>query len=177
MEKVENGMFVSVEYKGTLKNGEMFDTSEGRQPLEVAMGAGQMIKGFEAELLDLSLNDKKTFTISPEEAYGQRDENQMHSFDRSEVPPEMNPQIGQTIALSSPDGQQIPAMISQVDDEKVTVDLNHPLAGESLTFEIEVVGISNTPTQSQEGCGCDSGCDTEAGGDCSSGGCSSGGCS
>jgi len=134
MEKVENGMFVSVEYKGTLKNGEMFDTSEGRQPLEVAMGAGQMIKGFEAALLGLSLNDKKTFTINPEEAYGQRDENQMHSFNRSEVPPEMNPQVGQTIALSSPDGQQIPAMISQVDDDKVTVDLNHPLAGISSPF-------------------------------------------
>jgi len=172
-------MFVSVEYKGTLKNGEMFDTSEERQPLEVAMGAGQMIKGFEAEVLGLSLNDKKTFTIDPEEAYGQRDENQIHSFDRSEVPPEMNPQVGQTIALSSPDGQQIPARISQVDDEKVTVDLNHPLAGESLTFEIEVVGISSTPTQSQEGCGCgcDSECDTESGGDCSSDGCSSGRCS
>ncbi len=174
MEKVENGMFVSVEYTGTLNNGEIFDTSNGRQPLEVAMGAGQMVKGFEAALLGLSLNERKTFTIEPEDAYGYRDENQVHAFARSEVPPEMNPQVGQTIALSTEDGQQIPALITQVDDEKVTVDLNHPLAGESLTFEIEVIGISSTPTQTQAGCGCgcDSACDSESDGGCSSGGCS-----
>jgi peptidylprolyl isomerase len=158
MEKVEKDLFVSVDYKGTLANGEVFDSSEGRPPLEVQMGAGQLIKGFEDALAGMSINEKKTFTIAPEEAYGLRDEDNTHSFDRKDIPPEMNPSVGQVVGLSSADGGQIPAKVTHVDDEKVIVDLNHPLAGESLTFAIEVVGISASPTQAH-GCaegGCES---------------------
>ena len=162
MEKVENGLFVSVDYKGTLQNGEVFDTSHGRQPLEVEMGAGQLIKGFERELLGMSLNEKKTFTVEVEDAYGQRDESLTHSFARADIPPEFDPQVGQTVALSGPQGQQIPARIVRVDDENVDVDMNHPLAGEALNFEIEVVGISSKPTQEtskcESGCNCSSDC-------------------
>ena len=75
MEKVENGIFVSVDYKGTLEDGQVFDTSHGRQPLEIQMGAGQLIKGFENELMGMALNEKKVFTLAPDDAYGQRDEN------------------------------------------------------------------------------------------------------
>ncbi len=153
MQKVENGLFISVHYTGTLDNGDVFDSSEGRPPLEIQMGAGQLIKGFEAALADMRLNEKKTFTLSPEEAYGLRDDERMHSFARSDVPPGMDPQVGQAIALTTPDGQQIPARIATVDDEQVTVDLNHPLAGQALTFDIEVVGISPTATQQHAGCG------------------------
>ena len=161
MEKVENGSFVSVDYKGILENGQVFDTSYGRRPIEIQMGAGQLIKGFENELMGMALNEKKVFTLSPEDAYGQRDEDQTHSFPRSEVPPEMNPRVGMTIGLSNPEGQQVPARIVYLDDEKLTLDLNHPLAGKSLTFEIEVVGISTTPTQKPISCG--SGCDCSSG--------------
>jgi peptidylprolyl isomerase len=156
MEKVENGHFVSVHYKGTLQSGEVFDTSEGRHPLEVEMGAGQIIPGFEEALMGMSLNEKKVFTLDPEDAYGQKDESLTHSFPRADVPAEINPEVGQTLALSSPEGRQFPAMITEVDDEKVVVDLNHPLAGETLTFDIRVVGISATATQDPAGCG--SGC-------------------
>lgn len=159
MQKVENGLFISVHYKGTLDDGRVFDTSEGRPPLEVQMGAGQLIQGFEAALADMALNESKIFTLTPEEAYGPRDDKRMHRFARADVPPEMDPQIGQAIALTTPDGKQVPARIAQVDDEQVTVDLNHPLAGQALTFNIEVVGISPTATQQQAGCGgcnCDS---------------------
>ena len=161
MQKVENGMFVSVHYTGTLDNGDQFDTSQGRPPLEFKAGAGQMIKGFDAQVLGMSLNEKKTFTLAPEEAYGERNEEYMHEFPRSEMPAEINPEVGQTLALTSPEGQHIPARVAAVDDEKVTVDLNHPLAGQSLTFQVEVVGISDTPTQAPAGCGgdCSSGCD------------------
>ncbi|MFZ7126889.1 MAG: FKBP-type peptidyl-prolyl cis-trans isomerase [Desulfobacterales bacterium] len=161
MQRVENGMFVSVEYTGTLGNGETFDSSRGRQPLEVEMGAGQLISGFEAALMGMSLNEKKVFTLEPKDAYGPRDENHCHDFAKSEIPPQMKPEVGQTVALTTPQGQQIPARITHVDDERVTVDLNHPLAGEALTFEIEVVGISKTPNQAPVGCGCgaeESGC-------------------
>lgn len=164
MEKVENGMFVSVDYKGSLGNGEVFDSSYGRQPLEIQMGAGQLIKGFENELLGMAVNEKKVFTLNPEDAYGQRDENLTQSFARSEVPAEMNPKIGMTVGLHTPEGRQVPAQITHVDDDKLTLDLNHPLAGESLTFEIEVVGISDTPTQTPMGCG--SGCDCSSGCEC-----------
>lgn len=157
MEKVKNGMFVSVDYKGTLQNGEVFDTSQGRRPLEVEMGAGQLIKGFEDALLDMSLHEKKIFTLSSEEAYGERDESLTNAFPRTDVPPEMNLELGQTVLLTTPEGRQIPAQVVQMDDEQVIVDLNHPLAGESLTFEVEVVGISSTPTQPATGCDC--GCD------------------
>jgi len=162
VEKVENGMFVSVDYKGSLGNGEVFDSSYGRQPLEIH--AGQLIKGFENELLGMAVKEKKVFTLDPEDAYGQRDENLTQSFARSEVPAEMNPKIGMTVGLYTPDGHQVPARITHVDDDKLTLDLNHPLAGESLTFEIEVVDISDTPTQTQMGCG--SGCDCSSGCEC-----------
>ena len=153
MEKVENGMFVSVHYKGTLQNGDVFDTSEDRNPLEVQMGAGQLSPGLEKALAGMSLNEKKVLTIEPEEAYGHVDKSLTHSVPKSDVPPEINPEVGQIVALTSPEGQQVPAQIIEVDDEKVVLDLNHPLAGETLTFDIEVVGISKTPTQDHTGCG------------------------
>ena len=107
MEKVESGLFVSVEYTGTLDNGEVFDSSKGRQPLEVQMGAGNLIPGFESALMGMAINEAKTFTLSPEEAYGQRDENRMHEFPKSEIPEGASPQVGQTLMLSTPQGQQI----------------------------------------------------------------------
>ena len=161
MEKVENGLFVSVDYKGSLQNGEVFDTSQGRQPLEIQLGAGHLIEGFEKELMGMAVNEKKVFTLQLEDAYGLKDEKLTQSFARSDVPPEMNPKVGMTVGLHTPEGQQVPARITHVDDEKVTLDLNHPLAGESLTFEIEVKGISSTPTQAPTACG--SGCDCSSG--------------
>ncbi|MFW6283762.1 MAG: FKBP-type peptidyl-prolyl cis-trans isomerase [Desulfosalsimonas sp.] len=164
MQKVENGKFVTVNYKGTLDSGEVFDTSDESQPMEVMVGAGQVIQGFEQALLGMGVNEKKTFTLEPDQAYGHRDEEQLHTFSREEVPPEMNPQVGDVIGLQTPDGQQIPAKIAQADDEKVVVDLNHPLAGQNLNFEIEVKAINDEPTQQMQpgcdagGCDCSSGC-------------------
>ena len=161
MQKVESGLFVSIDYTGTLEGGEVFDTSEGRQPLEVHMGAGRLIPGFESALMGMSLNESKTFTLSPDEAYGERDDNRMVDFPRADVPEGMTPVVGQTLMLNTPQGQQLPARVDSVDDEKVVFDLNHPLAGQSLTFAIKVVGISETATQQHAGCGSDcasSGC-------------------
>jgi peptidylprolyl isomerase len=145
---------------GTLANGEIFDSSKNRQPLEVHMGAGQMIPGFEKALLGMTINEKKTFTLEADDAYGSRDEELMRNFPRSSTPPGAVPEVGQIVALQTPDGQQIPAKIVKVDDQNITLDMNHPLAGEPLTFEVEVVGISDTPTQSVEDCGdgCGDGC-------------------
>lgn len=172
MTTVENGLFVQVAYKGTLGNGEVFDTSEGRAPLEVHMGEGQMIPGFEAALMGMAVNEKKTFTLEPDDAYGHRNDELTHTFQRSEIPPEATPETGQTILLSTPDGRQVPAQVIEVTDEKVVVDLNHPLADQSLTFDIEIVGITDAPTQQPVG-GCDCGCDqTQCGSGCEGGQCS-----
>jgi len=168
VEKVENGMFVSVDYTGTLDNGEVFDSSEGRPPLEVQMGSGSVIPGFESALIGMSLNETKTVTLGPEEAYGHRDESLMHDFPRSDIPDGMEPEVGQVLMLSTPQGQQVPARVDSIDAEKVTFDLNHPLAGNSLTFKIKVIGISETATQQQHGC--DTNC-SSSGCDCGDGGC------
>jgi peptidylprolyl isomerase len=163
LEKVENGNYVSVEYTGTLGTGEVFDSSQGRQPLEVHMGAGQMIKGFEVQLMGMALNEKKVFTLQPEDAYGTKSAELTQSIPRSEIPSDMDVQVGMILGLITPQGNQVPARIVQLDDESLTMDLNHPLAGESLTFEIEVVGISDTPTQESRDChsGCDCSCGCE----------------
>ena len=164
MEKVTTGLFVSIDYKGSLQSGDVFDTSYGRQPLEVKIGGGQLVKGFEKELMGMSLNEKKTFTLEPEDAYGQRDENLVRQIPRTDFPPEVKPQVGMTVGLQGLEDHPVPAQIVQIEDDNVTLDLNHPLAGETLTFEIEVVGISDTQTQIPAGCGC--GCDGSAGKPC-----------
>ena len=161
MQKVENGIFVSVTYTGTLDNGDVFDSSEGRLPLEFQTGAGQLIKGFEDAVMGMSINEKKEFTLKPEDAYGMRDDNRMHDFPRSELPADVEPKVGDTMTFSSAEGQQIPARLIKMNDETLTFDLNHPLAGESLTFAIEVVSLSSTPTQEPKGCG--SGCNCSSG--------------
>ena len=170
MDKVTDGFFISVDYTGTLENGDVFDTSKGREPLEFKMGEGRMITGFESAVAGMSLNETKVFTLEPEDAYGHRDEERTLTFQRSELPPQLEPKVGQPIGMTSPDGQQFPALIVGVDDAQVTVDLNHPLAGEKLTFDIKVVGISENATQSAGcGCGCDCSEESHGGSDCGDG--------
>lgn len=141
MKIIEKDNVVQVHYTGTLADGETFDSSQGREPLKITMGQGQLISGFEDALMGMAVNEKKTFTLEPEQAYGQRDEEAVRAFPRAQIPPEIDVQIGQILALSNSQGEQIPAKVIELDGENVTLDLNHPLAGQSLTFDIEVVGI------------------------------------
>jgi peptidylprolyl isomerase len=147
MKKVENGHFVKVDYTGTLENGETFDSSRGGHPIEVQIGAGGVIKGFEDALMGMAEKESKTFTLSPEEAYGHRRDDMEQTFSRTELPQGFDPQVGQVLALQNPQGGQIPATVKHADDEKIMVDLNHPLAGKSLTFDIEVVEINDESSQ------------------------------
>jgi peptidylprolyl isomerase len=142
MKTIEKDNVIQVHYTGTLADGEVFDSSQGRDPLEITMGHGQLIRGFEEALIGMALNEKKTFTLEPEQAYGQRNEESVRAFPRAQIPPEIDVQLGQVLALSNSQGQQIPAKVIELDEENVTLDLNHPLAGQSLTFDIEVVGIT-----------------------------------
>jgi peptidylprolyl isomerase len=146
MKKVEKGHFVKVNYTGKLDNGDVFDTNVNTQPLEVEMGAGGIIKGFEDALLGMAEQEKKTFKLSPNEAYGERDDKLEQSFMRSALPDNFDPKLGEVVALQTPQGQPFPAKVKHTDDEKITFDLNHPLAGQSLTFEIEIMEINNEST-------------------------------
>ena len=147
MEKVEIGKYVSVHYTGTLSDGEIFDSSQGRAPLTVKIGAGQLIAGFEAALMGMSVGENKTFTLDPDQAYGVRDENLTKSFERNRIPDDVKPEVGQTIALQNSQGGRVPARVTAIDDHTITVDLNHPMAGKALTFTIEVMTVSDQPVE------------------------------
>ncbi len=146
MKRVENGHFVKVDYTGTLENGDTFDSSRNSHPIEVEVGKGRVIKGFEDALIGMAENEKKTFTCSPKEAYGHRNESLEQSFMRSELPQGFDPQVGQVLAVRNPQGGQFPARVKHTDDEKITMDLNHPLAGKTLTFDIQVLEINDEPS-------------------------------
>jgi peptidylprolyl isomerase len=149
MKKVQEGDFVTVHYTGKLSNGEVFDTSQGRQPLEVQVGAGTVIPGFDEALRGMEENETKNFTIEPEKAYGRHDENLQRSFQRSELPEGLDPKVGDTLALKTPTGEQVPVWVAEADEHEITIDMNHPLAGKTLNFEIQVVTVSDKPTQPQ----------------------------
>ena len=132
---------VRVHYTGKLTNGEQFDSSAGREPLEFTVGAGQMIAGFDAAVNGMELNEKKTINLPPDQAYGERDEKLFFRAGLNQFPPGMNPEIGQKVMATIEVGQQVPATIIEKDESTVLLDANHELAGKELVFEIELVEI------------------------------------
>ncbi len=158
MEKVKNGDYVQVHYSGTLEDDTLFDTSEGRSPLEFQVGTPGIIKGFNDAVMDMALNEEKQFTLTPDEAYGPVQEEAKREFP-TEMLGDMKVEVGQELRFNSPHGP-VPGKVLAIDADKFTVDFNHPLAGKSLHFKIKVVGISDQPTQT--GCSCGSTCDPGA---------------
>lgn len=142
MSVIKDGDTVKVHYKGSLDNGEVFDSSEGRDPLEFTMGTGQLIPGFEKAVLGLKVGDSTTANIPSAEAYGESNPQMIVEVEKSQLPPDLEAQVGTQLQLNQPNGQAIPVLITKVEDEKVTLDANHPLAGKDLTFDIEVVEIA-----------------------------------
>ena len=144
MQTAKEGDKVKVHYHGKLRSGETFDSSQGREPLEFTLGTGQVIKGFDEGVKGMNVGDKKTVEINAGDAYGEKDERNVIEFPKEQFPPEMNPQPGMQLMLNSGDGQQIPVMVTEVKENSVILDANHPLAGQDLIFDIELVEI--TPT-------------------------------
>ncbi len=137
---VANGDTVSVHYVGTLDDGTQFDTSrKNDEPLVTTVGAGEVIKGFEEALIGMEKGETKTIHLSAEDAYGERAEEAVTTVPRNMFPEDAEPQLGGMVGVKLPDGNVAPARITAVTDEEITLDLNHPLAGERLTFELEVV--------------------------------------
>ena len=142
MAQVKNGDVVKVHYTGKLASGEQFDSSEGREPLEFKVGAGQMIKGFDAALPGMTKGDKKTINITPEDGYGPRSEEAIIEFPKENVPADMKLEPGMALTLSNQQGQPVPVVVVDVKEDVIVLDANHFLAGQELIFDIELVEIA-----------------------------------
>ncbi len=141
MTQAKSGDTVRIHYTGTLDDGTQFDSSAGRDPLEFALGGGQVIPGFDNAVDGMAVGDSKTVTIPAEEAYGERHEQLVQQVSRSALPDEITPEVGMQLQSQSPEGQVMMLVVTEVEDESITVDANHPLAGQALTFDIELVEI------------------------------------
>lgn len=139
--KVKKNDTIRVHYKGTLTDGQLFDSSEGRDPLEFTVGSGQVIPGFDNAVMDMEVGEEKSFNIPSDEAYGGHDERLIQQVGRDQLPADLKPEVGMMLSSTLPNGEQIPVKVTEVADESITIDANHPLAGEDLTFEIKLVEI------------------------------------
>ena len=139
--EVKKGSKVKIHYTGTLDNGQVFDSSEGRDSLEFEAGTGKVIKGFDAAVVGMKKDEEKEVKLKPEDAYGERNDQLKQKIpkDKINIPGEIKP--GMTLAVTAPDGQQFPVQVLAVEDENIVIDLNHPLAGQNLNFKIKVVDI------------------------------------
>ncbi len=157
--QVSDGHLVSVDYTGTLANGEEFDSSKEHGPIQFVVGAGQVIKGFDNAVRGMKVNESKKFTIPKTEAYGDVNPAMVQKVPIAQVPEHIRKQlkVGGFLVMQSPHGQQMPAKVLSVTKEHVELDMNHPLAGKDLSFAITVRGISQAPEQSEDDC-CGGGC-------------------
>jgi peptidylprolyl isomerase len=142
MTEVKNGDTVRIHYTGTLADGSVFDSSEGRDPLEFTVGARQVIEGMDSELPGMSVGEKKTLNIPCDKAYGPLNPAARQAIPREGFPDHIPLEIGTQLQLQSPEGQVLPVSVVEVDDATVTLDANHPLAGKDLIFDIELVSIN-----------------------------------
>jgi len=138
---IEKGNKVKVEYEGKLENGQVFDSSKGKEPLEFEAGAGNVIKGFDEAVLEMEEGQEKEFSIEPKDAYGEIKPELKQEIPREALPKDQEPKVGMGLMLSGPNGQQMPSQIMEVNDKKIVIDMNHPLAGKKLIFNIKIVGI------------------------------------
>ena len=141
MGRVKENDTVKVHYTGKLNNGQIFDSSLERDPIEVTLGQGQLIPGFEKELVNMEVNEKKTINIPAEEAYGSPREELIQEVEKSRLPEEIKPEPGMGLVSKSPDGKEVNLVVKEVKEESIVVDGNHPLAGKDLIFDLEVVEI------------------------------------
>lgn len=141
MSQAKSGDTVRIHYTGTLSDGTEFDSSAGRDPLEFALGSGQVIPGFDKAVEGMKVGDNKSVSIEPEDAYGEKHDQLIQDVPKSALPDDMDPEIGMRLQSQLPDGQVVHLVVTAVADESITVDGNHPLAGHTLTFDIDLVEI------------------------------------
>lgn len=146
------GDTVRIHYTGTLSDGTVFDSSEGRDPLEFTLGSGQVIKGFDDGVTGMAVGEKKSINIPCDDAYGPINPAMMQDVPRSQIPDEIPLELGLMLQMQGPDGHVLPVKVVNLTDDSVTLDANHELAGKDLTFALELVAIGASEGGSQCGC-------------------------
>lgn len=141
MSEAQKGNTVRVHYTGSLDDGTVFDSSEGREPLEFKLGEQRVIPGFENAVVGMSPGEKKKEKIPADEAYGPRRDDMLLEIDRDQLPKEISPEVGLQLQMTTTDGRQVPVKITEVEDSKIKLDANHPLAGKDLVFDLELVEV------------------------------------
>jgi len=141
MTQAKAGDTVRINYVGTLDDGQKFDSSEGRDPLEFVVGSGQIIPGLDNAIPGMEVGEKKDVNVPCAQAYGERQDAAQQAVPRAQIPDEIPLEIGAQLQMQTPQGQVMPVTVASVNEEEVTLDANHPLAGKDLNFAIEVVGI------------------------------------
>ena len=139
---MKQGDKIKIHYKGSLDDGEIFDSSEGKEPLEFTLGEGQVITGFENGVMDMEVGDEKTIKIPASQAYGEYNDAMSEKVPREMFPKDMPMEKGKALLLKSPDGQHFQVIMKDFDETTVTLDMNHPLAGKDLTFKLKLVSIN-----------------------------------
>ncbi|MEH6407591.1 MAG: peptidylprolyl isomerase [Leeuwenhoekiella sp.] len=141
MSQVKDNDTVKVHYTGKLNNGQIFDSSVDKEPLQIKLGEGQLIPGFEKGLLNMKVSEKKTVTIPQEEAYGEVRKDLFQEIPKTDLPPEINPEVGMGLVAKNPDGSERQLRVAEIKGDTVVIDANHPLAGQELIFDLELVDI------------------------------------
>jgi len=141
MNQVQGNENVKLHYTGKLNDGQVFDSSAEREPLEVKLGEGRLIPGFEKGLVDMKVNEKKTITIPKEEAYGEVQKELFQKIPNENLPQEIKPEVGMGLVSKNPDGSERQLRVADVKEDFIIVDANHPLAGQDLTFDLELLEI------------------------------------
>jgi peptidylprolyl isomerase len=144
-ESIKTGDTIAVNYTGKFEDDTVFDSSEGKQPLQFTVGSGQIIKGFDEAVVGMKKGEKKTITLAPEEAYGPRQEGMIIEIPKSQIPADMTLEVGMRLHLRDPNGNPVPAVVGEITDEVVKMDANHPMAGKTLIFDIEIAETGLTP--------------------------------
>jgi peptidylprolyl isomerase len=139
--QAKQGDRVKVHYTLKDSNGELVESTKGSQPIEFIIGEGTVIPGFEQGIIGMNTDETKTVTISPENAYGHRDEKKVFEFPRKNAPGDFDPRVGDMVKMHRPDGKTVPVMVTAVTEKGFLMDANHPLAGKELIFDLELVEI------------------------------------
>jgi peptidylprolyl isomerase len=142
MRQAKTGDTVKVHYTGRLSDGSVFDTSENREPLEFILGGGRLIAGFDEAVVGMSADESKTVMLTTEKAYGPYNQEMVMVVDRTRMPSDVKPEVGQNFQIPGPNGNTLFVIVKDVSDATVTFDANHPLAGKDLTFDIQLVEIA-----------------------------------
>jgi FKBP-type peptidyl-prolyl cis-trans isomerase 2 len=141
MTQAKPGDKVRLHYTGTLEDGTTFDSSAGRDPLEFTVGAGEIIPGLDREVEGMAVGETKQVDVAPGDAYGEHDPARQQTVPRDQIPGHIPTDVGTQLQLQTPDGQAVPVVVTEATDEEVTLDANHPLAGKTLKFDVELVEI------------------------------------